>query len=400
MNEWQLIRRYVENGSEESFTQLAGRYLNLVYSTCLREIGDRHLAEDATQVVFLLLARKAPTLRRSILLSGWLFRTARFVSKNMRRRERRRSLLEQAAVREAVIQNAPAETGDGEPDTDWETIQPHLNTALAALRPPERNILLLRFFEDRSLAEVGAVLGLTEDAARMRVMRALEKMRRQLGKSGSALTVAAVAVLLSERAVQASPTACADALPRIAAGGAAGAVAAKAGGVLAGWHIHQMAHAITQALWKANLKVAAAWMGVGLVATTSVPLIVRDLRPPVPSTSVSFSAPTRAEAARQAAQQIADQRRFAKAALQFSEHVQALGPGGQQKLTQAMLANMKTMQKRAEKQIMADSMMASQVPKTRGRKSRPPQGRVARFVPSLHDMNSMDVDSLIRSTPR
>lgn len=345
MNDLRLLNQYTEAGSEEAFTCLAERYLNLVYSTCLRELCDAQLAEDATQVVFLLLARKAPALPRATALSGWLFHTARLVAKNMRRRERRRAFAEGEAVREEAIRNAPGrEPGWGtDGDSDWETIEPHLHTALSRLRPPERNVLLLRFFEDRTLAEVGAALGLTEDAARMRVMRALGKLRRVL-VSGSALPVAVLAGLLSERAVRAAPVSCADAFPRIAVGGA---VAAKASGVLAGWHIHHLTHLVTQAMWKANLKVAAVVLGLGVVGAGTVPLVLHQFRPPPLTTSsmgMSVGAHTKPQAAREAARLFALQQKQVSGFVKVSQEGARLTvllqrPGNQEKLRQAIKAN-------------------------------------------------------------
>lgn len=387
MNDLRLLNQYTEAGSEAAFTRLAERYHNLVYSTCLRELCDSPLAEDATQVVFLLLARKAPTLPRATVLSGWLFHTARFVAKNMRRREWRRTFAEQGAVQEEAIRNAPGREPDegGDGDSEWETVEPHLHTALAALRVPERNVLLLRFFEDQTLAEVGVALGLTEDAARMRVMRALGKLRRVLIKSGSAVPVAALAGLLSARAVRAAPVSCADALPRIAAGGT---VAAKASGVLAGWHIHHLTHLVTQAAWKANLKAAAVVLGIGVVGAGTVPVVLHQFRPPPlinSSMVMSVGGTTKAQAAREAARmfalqqkQIAGFAKFTQEAARFTALLQR--PGNQQKLRQAVKANPR-------------HFLLS--PKIRWGKIQTPSGQVVRgLLPP--DMNSFGMEWIRR----
>lgn len=170
----ELIRRYAETGSEEAFGVLMHRHLDRVYSVCRRDLRDTALAEDATQVVFLLLARKARSLRKVECLGGWLFQTARLVCRNLRRQQARRRQVE-----------LPLEP-DGEagrlvylPDEE-----PLLLDALDALRPKDLNAILLRFFEEREFAEIGNLLGISEDAARMRVNRALGKMRVYLTARG------------------------------------------------------------------------------------------------------------------------------------------------------------------------------------------------------------------------
>src|SRR5215831_10156110 len=98
MNDFELLREYVERHSESAFTALVERHVGLVYSAALRQVSDRHAAEEVTQATFIILARKAPKLRRGINLSGWLYRTAHFAAKGLLRAERRRRQREQKAV--------------------------------------------------------------------------------------------------------------------------------------------------------------------------------------------------------------------------------------------------------------------------------------------------------------
>lgn len=192
MHDRRLLREYVEHGSQAAFAQLIERYLRLVYSTCLRETGEVGIAEDAAQAVFLLLARKAPTLHAQISLVGWLFAASRLVSRNAMRQERRRRQHEQKAV-EAMVRA----DRDGEADTAlWSRIEPMLNDALTVLNGREREALLLRFFQGLSLIETGSTLGISADAAQMRVSRAVEKLRRHLAKAGITVSCAALATLL------------------------------------------------------------------------------------------------------------------------------------------------------------------------------------------------------------
>ncbi len=169
MTDQQLIQQYVRRNSQAAFSQIVARHLNLVHSVCRRETGDAVLAEDVTQVVFLLLARKAPSLRESASLSGWLFQTARFASKNARRREAHQKMQEQAV----------AEQSPPSPDKNalWDQIEPHFNAALAALSAKDRDAVLLRFADGLSFPELSAALGTSEDAARMRTNRAVSRLR-------------------------------------------------------------------------------------------------------------------------------------------------------------------------------------------------------------------------------
>ena len=170
MQDDKLLTQYARDGSEAAFGQLVARHLTLVYSTCLRETGSHSQAEDAAQVVFLLLARKAKSLRAGPSLAGWLYKAARFVAKDVRKQEARRRLREERVMQEVTHKQEPFAP-------EWEGVEPLLNDALSALRPADREAVLLRFIEGHSLAETGALLNLSEDAARMRVARAIESRR-------------------------------------------------------------------------------------------------------------------------------------------------------------------------------------------------------------------------------
>ena len=203
MQDRQLLREYVANGSQKAFGCLVERYVNLVYSTCLREVHDASMAEDATQEVFLLLAKKAPSLCAEAVLSGWLFQTARFASRDALKRETRRQRREQKAAQEMVTQ---LDTHDA---ASWEEIAPLVHDALSGLAPDERTMILLRFFENRSLKEIGEVLNVSENAAQKRLARAVEKLRRYFSRHGFLLSGAVLMGLISRHAVQAAPAHCA-----------------------------------------------------------------------------------------------------------------------------------------------------------------------------------------------
>jgi len=217
MDDIALLREYAETASEKAFTTLVERYVNLVYSTALRSVANTHAAEEITQAVFIILARKADKLPRHAVLSGWLYQTTRLTAANFLRGEIRRQRREQ----EAYMQSLANEPG---PDV-WRQIAPLLDDALGKLGERERNAIVLRFFENRSLREVGLALGASEDAAKMRVNRALDKLRNFFTKRGVSSTTAMLAGVISANSVHAAPMGLAKTISAVAvAKGAAASV--------------------------------------------------------------------------------------------------------------------------------------------------------------------------------
>lgn len=197
MGDWELLQEYAKHRSEAAFTELVHRHLNWVYSAARRQVGDPHLAEDVTQAVFVLLARKAGSLRLGTIVAGWLFRTTRFVAARAVRNEYRRKRREEAASAMNVITIPP--------DDIWNQLAPHLDQAVAALSATDSSAILLRFYEKKSLREVGERLGLSEEAAKKRVTRAVEKMRDFLTRRGVVLGGVALVGVLAEQTMQAAP---------------------------------------------------------------------------------------------------------------------------------------------------------------------------------------------------
>ena len=207
-----LLAEYARNGSEAAFRELVARYIGLVYSAALRLVeGDTHLAEDVAQTVFMDLARSARGLSNAVMLGGWLHQRTFNVAAPMMRAARRR----QAREREAVLMNAMQD----EPAAILEQIAPMLDEALTKLGEDDRTAIILRFFERRDFRSIGTALGSNEDAARMRVTRALDKLHLLLKHRGVTLSAAALGAALSTEAATAAPV---------------GLAASVAGAVLAG----------------------------------------------------------------------------------------------------------------------------------------------------------------------
>jgi RNA polymerase sigma factor (sigma-70 family) len=195
----ELLRRYAVDRSEEAFGELVRRYLGLVYNAALRQCGDPHLAQDAAQTVFSDLARKARHLSSRPVLAGWLYTSARFAALRVARGEGRRRARENEA-------HAMNELLDGdEPSANWEKLRPVIDEALQGLGESDREAVLLRYFEKRPFAEIGSLFAVSEDAARMRVERALEKMRGTLKRNGVTSAGAALAAALATHAEAVPP---------------------------------------------------------------------------------------------------------------------------------------------------------------------------------------------------
>jgi len=203
-----LLRQYAENHSDEAFALLVAQHINLVYSVALRQVGNPHQAEEITQAVFIILAKKAAELRHNKALSSWLFQAAHLTANNFVRSEIRRHCREQ----EAFVQSGLNESGT----RIWASIAPSLDTAIAGLNEKDRRAIVLRFYEGRNLREVGVALGASEEAAKKRVTRALEKLQRFFLKRGVTSTTEILAGAISANSVQAAPTMLAKSVTAVA----------------------------------------------------------------------------------------------------------------------------------------------------------------------------------------
>lgn len=194
----QLLRAYAEDHAEPAFAELVRRHVDFVHSAALRMVCDSHLAHDVAQGVFVALAKNAAQLLDRPVLSGWLHRTAQNIAAQTVRTDVRRRVREQEAA-------AMNELLSDQPEAVWKQIAPHLDAALGELSEPDRDALLLRYFERKSAQEMAQTLGISDEAAQKRVSRAVERLREFFSKRNVTIGASGLAVVISANAVQAAP---------------------------------------------------------------------------------------------------------------------------------------------------------------------------------------------------
>jgi len=217
VSDMELLRDYERQGSEEAFAALVRRHINLVYSAAYRHVGIFAHAEEITQAVFVILARKAAGLRPDTILEGWLYETTRLISLSFMRGERRRQLREQEAYMQSTLQESADVSA-------WNQLAPLLDEAMARLGKKDREAVVLRFFKEKSLGEVAAAMNVTEAAAQSRVHRAVEKLRRFFTKRGVVLPAAVLTTAISANSVQAAPAVLAKSVTTVAIAKGAAAI--------------------------------------------------------------------------------------------------------------------------------------------------------------------------------
>ncbi|HEU5080393.1 MAG TPA: sigma-70 family RNA polymerase sigma factor [Opitutaceae bacterium] len=225
----ELLRRYSEAKDGEAFAELVTRHFGLVYGTAMRRVGgDAHAAKDVAQSVFTDLAKKASGIPRARPLPGWLHTSTCYAAAKLVRTEQRRRRVEQLAFADA------AGLGSGEESaSDWTAIEPSLDSALQTLSDEDRGAVIMRFFQERSYAEIGTEFSLKEDTARVRVQRSLEKLRAALRRHGIQSTAEALAIALAaNNATAAAPSGLAAVIAQIALRSAAMASVGSAAGVI------------------------------------------------------------------------------------------------------------------------------------------------------------------------
>lgn len=252
----QCVAEFCRNGSESAFRQLVERHLSLVYSAAMRMVnGDAHLAQDITQLVFSNLARKARSLPANVLLAGWLHRDTRFTALEWLRKEHRRAEREREAAAMRELESAD--------EVEWSHLRPALDGVLDELADDDRHALLLRYFEQQSLEQVGDALGIAEDAARKRTSRALEKLRGALARRGIHSTNEALAGTFASHAMIVAPVGLAAATAVAALAGAASTATAAGTGTSTALKLMTMT------------KLQLSFIGAVVVAGIATPLVMQ-----------------------------------------------------------------------------------------------------------------------------
>jgi RNA polymerase sigma factor (sigma-70 family) len=246
-----LLEQFVRDNSSAAFTLLVERHISLVHSVALRHTASPQHAQDITQAVFIILARKAGSLNRKTVLPGWLYHTARLTAANFQRAETSRVRREQEIFMQTSLQESA-------PDALWSEMSPLLDEAMARLGARDRDVLVLRYFENKSLSEVGIAMGLEERTAQKRVTRAIEKLRKFFAQRGVTLSGAAIAGAVSANSVQAAPVALVKTISAVAV--AKGAAATTS----------------TLTLVKGALKIMA-WTKMKVTVITSAAIILATI---------------------------------------------------------------------------------------------------------------------------
>lgn len=226
----ELLRRYARNSDETAFAAVVQRHVDLVYSAALRQLGgDRPQAEEVTQAVFTELARQAVRLQTHPALSGWLHTTTGRMARTVLRSERRRRQRELASL---AMEPSTESTDHHHDASGWREMASVLDESLHELKECDRTAVVLRFFESRPFAEIGQALGMSANAARMRVDRALDRLRDRLLRRGIDSTSAALAAAMAAHAVQAAPAGLSATIAGASTAAAAGAAVASASSLI------------------------------------------------------------------------------------------------------------------------------------------------------------------------
>jgi RNA polymerase sigma factor (sigma-70 family) len=274
MDDRELLTRYVQGKEDAAFGELVGRHRDWVYSVCLRRLRDEGLAEDATQVVFMALAREARRLAGHQTIAGWLHRVSRYTAMKIRRDEARRIRRE----RQAGAMRVGKDSGEQAAGANWEAMEQVLEQSLDALRAGDREAILLRFYRQLSHADVRTALGISEEAAKKRVNRAVERLRAVIGARGVHTTTDGIGTAMLAYGVTAAPAGTAAGLVGIVKGAVSGKVQA-------------LTHGVLQMMGHVKLAVTAGWVvaALAVVGVAAVPLM--HGHGALPQVTVAASAP-------------------------------------------------------------------------------------------------------------
>ena len=266
MDDARLLQDYVETGSQDAFGQLVSKHINFVYAAALRNVHDRHVAEEITQAVFIVLARKASTLRHEAVLSSWLLSTCRYASLgHMKMAARRKRHEKRAAEMVKTVWEEEAEA-------QWPQYEGDLDAALASLREGDRKAVMLRFYEHKSFDEIATILGTAEEAARKRVSRAVEKLRGYFGVSTRTLPATAISYYLYTKLTAQAPIGLASQITSAATGAVEAAAVAPVS--------TELANHVVQHLFIAKAKCVSAAMAAAMFVSIGAGVVVYNLTEP------------------------------------------------------------------------------------------------------------------------
>lgn len=257
-----LVREYVAHQSESAFETLVSRHIGLVYSAALRQLNDPHMAEEVVQAVFIILARKAGSLGTNTIVPSWLYRTACYIAADALKIQRRRQRREQEAHMQSTLQESSA-------DALWQQLAPVLDETMAQLSQADRDALVLRYFQNKNAREVAMALGLHEEAAQKRIVRALDKLRRLFARRGIATTSGVIGSSICANSVQMAPTTLVKTASSLALGKGAAASGSTLAMIKGGLKVMAWANAKTAVIVGATLLLAAG--ATTLIANSSKP---------------------------------------------------------------------------------------------------------------------------------